>query len=201
MQLQNRNNVKLNGTPACSPPESPSRHQPQYKKCPDLQLALSRVIGTTTTSPATLDSVSSGNTFAFTAGAAVVLVSVGREQHHALTQRFFRARPTTPPLNSIAGSSSLSALSQKDARGSYSPFGSATSGMSSPFSSGNTSEWIDSPGANNKTWSSRERIKAASAVSLSSDGRFLAVGEVKRILATIVVTVLLPIWPKLSGQC
>ena len=196
MQLRSRNNVTSIGTPNRSPPDSPSRHQNHHKQCPDLQLALSRVIGTTTTSPATLDSNSSGNTFAFTAGAAAVLVKAGQSPHHTLSQRFFRARPTALPLNSVPGVSSFSAHSQKDARGNYSPFGSATSGISSPHSVSNASEWADSPGAN-KSWSSRERIKAASAVSLSSDGKLLAVGEVICLLATATI----PPYIYFSGRC
>lgn len=39
-------------------------------------------------------------------------------------------------------------------------------------------DWSDSPSS--KTWTSRERIKAATCLSLSRDGRFLAVGEVSR---------------------
>ena len=182
-QAINRNCGAFPGTPSNSPPASPLRYQSHQKQCPDLQLALSRVIGTTATSPASLDSTPYGNTFAFTAGAAAVLVTVGPEPHHKLNQRFFRARPTTVPLNSISGSSALSSISIKDARGSYSPFGSATTGMSSPYSSGHSSEWIDSPGGRNKPWSSKERIKAANSVSLSSDGKFLAVGEVRRVIA------------------
>lgn len=181
-QAKSRRFGALSGTPDNSPPESPSRSQSQQKRSPDLQLALSRVIGTTATSPASLDSISSGNKFAFTAGAAAVLVTVGPEPHYKLTQRFFRARSTTVPLNSLSGPNVLSSISAKDARGNYSPFGSAAAGMSSPFSTGHASEWANSPGGKNKSWSSKERIKAASAVSLSSDGKFLAVGEVRCII-------------------
>ena len=184
-QAKNRNRGALPGTPIHSPPESPLRYQSLQKQCPDLQLALSRVIGTTATSPASLDSIPSGNTFAFTAGAAAVLVTVGSEPHHKLRQRFYRARPTTAPLNSLSGANVLSSVSVKDARGNYSPFGSATAGMPSPFSSGYGSEWTDSPGGKSRSWSSKERIKAANAVSLSSDGKFLAVGEVRRIIARL----------------
>lgn len=181
-QAKSRKLGALSGTPNNSPPESPSRSQSQQKRYPELELALSRVIGTTATSPASLDSISSGNKFAFTAGAAAVLVTVGPEPHYKLTQRFFRARSTTVSLNSISGPNVLSSISAKDARGNYSPFGSATAGMSSPFSTGRASEWVNSPGGKSKSWSSKERIKAANAVSLSSDGRFLAVGEVRCVI-------------------
>jgi hypothetical protein len=44
-----------------------------------------------------------------------------------------------------------------------------------PFSP-TASEWADSPGG--KSWTARERVKAATCVSFSSDGKYLAVGEV-----------------------
>lgn len=125
------------------------------------RLFLKRVAGTTCSSPTGFDSV--GRCFAYIAGGAAVVVDVQDGQH---TQRFYRARPTAVPVFSAApvlhGSSSPSATPKaNDARNRVAP--------------------RDAPGQGDslasKTWTSRERIKAATCVSLSRDGRYLAVGE------------------------
>lgn len=92
-----------------------------------------------------------------------MVVDVDGGQH---TQRFYRARPTAVPVFSVApvlhGSASPNTTPKaNDARNRVAP--------------------RDSPGQADslasKTWTSRERIKAATCVSLSRDGRYLAVGE------------------------
>ncbi|ROW06411.1 hypothetical protein VMCG_04362 [Cytospora schulzeri] len=125
------------------------------------RLFLKRVAGTTCSSPTGFDSVE--RCFAYIAGGAAVVVDVEGGQH---TQRFYRARPTAVPVFSVApvlhGSSSPNATPKaNDARNRVAP--------------------RESPGQGDslasKTWTSRERIKAATCVSLSRDGRYLAVGE------------------------
>ncbi|KAI9820645.1 MAG: hypothetical protein M1827_005014 [Pycnora praestabilis] len=140
----------------------------------DIELSLRRVIGTTTSSASGFDSLASARTFAYTAGSAVILASLDEDLH--VTQRFFRARPTATPVNSTAysihsstpgsiphDSRNRTATSLKDSGIGHSPMG-------SPFG-----ELGDTPSS--KTWTARERIKAATCVSLSQDGKFLAVGE------------------------
>lgn len=89
------------------------------------------------------------------------------------TQRFYRARPTAVPVFSVApvqhGSSGPYAIPKaNDARNRV------AAAPRDPIRS-SPSDRGDSPAS--KTWTSRERIKAATSVSLSRDGRFLAVGE------------------------
>ncbi|KIN02542.1 hypothetical protein OIDMADRAFT_143864 [Oidiodendron maius Zn] len=162
-------------TPSNSPyprtPKSPSKSRGLYES----GLSLERIIGTTVSSPTAFDSLSSSRIFAYTAGAAAVVVNIDETPN--FSQRFFRARPTAIPLNAIPASGAPSTPSNlpndgrnrsianlRDAAVAYSP--------STPHTS---LDWGDSPSS--KTWTSRERIKAATCLSISRDGRFLAVGE------------------------
>ncbi|KAF2865313.1 WD domain-containing protein [Massariosphaeria phaeospora] len=140
----------------------------------EASLALKQVIGTTTSSANAFDSLSAGRSFAFTAGAAAVLATVDEQQR--VSQRFYRARPTTNPLNpsaSVYGGPSTPTQNESRNRMAASlrdaGVGTASS-LASP-----AHEWADSPSS--KSWTARERIKAATCVSLSPDGKFLAVGE------------------------
>ncbi|KAK8183818.1 quinon protein alcohol dehydrogenase-like superfamily [Phyllosticta citribraziliensis] len=136
----------------------------------DLMLSLRQVIGTTASSANAFDSLPSERTFAFTAGAAAVIAHI--DDDHQVKQRFFRARPSTTAGNqapSIYGTptpshnSSRTAASLRDAGVGASPYGPSGS------------DWADSPGG--KSLTAKDRIKAATCVSFSSDGKFLAVGE------------------------
>lgn len=84
-------------------------------------------------------------------------------------QRFFRARPTALPVYSTPSApystSSPSTPKANDSRNRISL-------RESVFS---PNDWAESPSS--KTWTSRERIKAATCLALSKEGRFLAVGE------------------------
>lgn len=161
-------------TPSNSPfVKSASLRSPVKSSRQELNLSLRQVIGTTTNTANGFDSLPSGRSFAFTAGAAAVIATVDDNQQ--VSQRFYRARPTANPLNpssSIYGgpltptnneSRSRTAASLRDA-------GIGASPLASPGG-----DWGDSPGS--KTWSARERIKAATCVSFSPDGKYLAVGE------------------------
>lgn len=162
-------------TPLNSPypraPRSPNKQRSLYES----GLSLRRIIGTTVSSPTAFDTLSSSPIFAYTAGAAAVVVNTSNH-----SQRFFRARPTAIPLSSsntapFAPSTPTNAppndgrnkavATIRDSGIPYSP--------STPHS---TLDWGDSPSS--KTWTSRERIKAATCLSISRDGRLLAVGEV-----------------------
>ncbi|KAF4971583.1 hypothetical protein FZEAL_9804 [Fusarium zealandicum] len=131
------------------------------------KLSLKRVIGTTCSSPTGFDTLPAS--FAYIAGGAVVVVDVHGEDH---SQRFYRARPTAVPLYSVATfqntpSTPSGTPKANDSRGRV-----AAGFRNSPHTS---TDWGESPGGN--TWTSRERIKAATCLALSRDGKYLAVGE------------------------
>ncbi|KAI9697220.1 MAG: hypothetical protein M1836_004784 [Candelina mexicana] len=137
-------------------------------------LFLKQVIGTTTCSPSGFDCLPSTRSFAYTAGAAAIVSTL--DEKLEIIQRFFRARPAAIAVNNTPSAYSASTpggapqetrnrtvASLRDAGIGYSP-------NASPVG-----DWGDSPGL--KTWTARERIKAATCVSFSPDGRFLAIGE------------------------
>lgn len=168
--------IKLNPSPSPFFKNTPLR-SPVKPTRADVSLALRQVVGTTATSANAFDSLPSANSFAYTAGAAAVIATVDEE--HKVSQRFYRARPTTNPINASASvyggpttptqneSRNRTAVSLRDAG-----FG------ASPLASPAANDWSDSPG-NKGAWTARDKIKAATCVSLSPDGKFLAVGEVR----------------------
>ncbi|KAF1999107.1 WD repeat protein-like protein [Amniculicola lignicola CBS 123094] len=164
--------IKL--TPSNSPyPKNTPLRSPVKTSRADVSLSLKQVIGTTTNSANAFDGVPSGRSFAFTAGAAAVIATVDDEQR--VSQRFYRARPTTNPLNpssSIYGGPSTPTQNESRNRtaASLREAGLGGSPMASPGG-----DWSDSPMG--KAWTAKERIKAATCVSFSPDGKFLAVGE------------------------
>ncbi len=166
-------------TPSNSPhprtPRSPNKSRGLYES----GLSLRKIIGTTVSSPTAFDSLSCSRIFAYTAGAAAVVVNIDDTSKYS--QRFFRARPTAVPLNNV----------NTAPRAPSTPTNTANDGRNrsvatlrdaalpcSPSTPHTSLEWADSP--TSKTWTSRERIKAATCLSMSRDGRFLAVGEVRR---------------------
>jgi hypothetical protein len=174
-----------------TPSNSPFPRTPRSPKKPrgglyESGLSLKRIIGTTVSSPTAFDSLPSSRIFAYTAGAAAVVVNADDTSEYS--QRFFRARPAVAPLNTAITSSGTpstptntandgrnrAVVNLRDAVIPYSP--------STPHTS---LDWGDSP--TSKTWTSRERIKAATCLSISRDGRFLAVGEVREQIYEIEI--------------
>jgi len=162
-------NNRLKLTPSNSPfLPRPARTPARGRTTQESRLSLKRVVGTTCRSPTGFDTVNSS--FAYIAGGAVVVVDVDGQQY---SQRFYRARPAAVPVYSVTTSqnapSTPTATTPKanDSRNRVAP-----SFRDSQCSPG---DWGDSPGS--KTWTSRERIKAATCLALSRDGRYLAVGE------------------------
>ncbi|KAI8634197.1 WD domain-containing protein [Xylariaceae sp. FL1651] len=158
---------RLRLTPANSPfLPRPSRSPLRGRAPPltDSRLSLKRVIGTTCVSPTGFDVVQSY--FAYIAGGAVVVVDVNGDNY---CQRFFRARPTAIPVYSTPAlpysTSTPSTPKANDSRNRIS-LRESTYGLN---------DWAESP--TSKTWTSRERIKAATCLALNREGRFLAVGE------------------------
>ena len=167
--------IKLNPSP--SPFFKSTPRSPIKAGRAEVNLALRQVIGTTTNSANGFDSLPSGNSFGYTAGAAAVIATIDAEGH--VTQRFFRARPTTNPINpsaSIYGGPSTPTQNEGRNRTAVSL---RESGFGvSPLPSPGLHEWGDSPGG--RAWTMKEKIKAATCVSFSPDGKFFAVGEVRR---------------------
>ncbi|POR37784.1 Mitogen-activated protein kinase-binding protein 1 [Tolypocladium paradoxum] len=162
-------NNRLKLTPSNSPfIPRPARTPLRGRTMQESRLSLKRVVGTTCRSPTGFDTVNS--LFAYIAGGAVVAVDV-EGQHYS--QRFFRARPTAVPVYSVTTTqkapSTPTATTPKanDSRNRVAP-----NFRESQYS---PADWADSPGS--KTWTSRERIKAATCLALSRDGKYLAVGE------------------------
>lgn len=157
-------------TPTRSPfAKTPNPRSPTKASRQELGLSLQQVIGTTCNSVSCFDVHPQSASFAYTAGAAAVVATVGEDLK--ITQRFFRATPTTAISRSAFTNGSLQPpASQQEYRNRLvertregSPFG------------GSSYEGSDSP--NGKGASARERVKAATAVSLSRNGKYIAVGE------------------------
>lgn len=164
-------------TPSRASSQRAYKHQRTSSGSAENRLSLRRVIGCSTTAFA---SHAPSRSFAYTAGAAAVVVQLDEDLEY--TQRFFRARPNAPTISvpniPIPTSDTRNRVSGVGVRDNL--FGYVSPATSTPFVGGggiggNTTS-DDSPSA--KAWSSKERIKAATCVSFSPDGKWLAVGEV-----------------------
>ncbi|ROT43268.1 WD repeat-containing protein [Sodiomyces alkalinus F11] len=164
------NRLKL--TPSNSPylqrpSRSPLRGRPHHES----RLALKRVVGTTCVSPTGFDAVQSS--FAYIAGGAVVVVDVDGEHY---SQRFYRARPTAQPVYGATHSHSASAYAPSTPTSTPKANDSRNRvALGARESFYGSVDWSESP--TSRTWTSRERIKAATCLALSRDGKYLAVGE------------------------
>lgn len=160
-------------TPSNSPMLKPSARSPNKPSQLQSSLSLQTVIGTTTSSSNGFDSHEPSKSFALCAGSAVILAEF--DEQFRLSQRFFRARPTATSINPVASfyhpSTPTKAPERRKSLASLRP-----NAMGGPLAGSPNSDWAD--GVSSRTWTSRERIKAATSVSLSRDGRLLAVGEV-----------------------
>lgn len=170
--------IKLTASPSPFYKATP-RASPVKQARAEVNLSLRQVIGTTTNSPNAFDSLPSGSTFGYAAGAAAVIAAIDDRGH--VTQRFYRARPATNPINpsaSIYGGPSTPTQNESRNRTAVS-LRDASFGASSA-SSPSSQDWADSP--NNKAWTTRDKIKAATCVSFSPDGKYFAVGEASHML-------------------
>lgn len=168
--------VKLTPTPSPFTNPRANLRSPVKTARAEATLTLRTVIGTTTRTANAFDSLPSARCFAYTAGTAAVVATV--DAQHNISQRFYRARPTTNPINpssSIYGGPSTP--TQNESRNRAAASLREVSIGASPLASPALNDWNDSP--NNRAWTAREKIKAATCVSFSPDGKFLAVGEVR----------------------
>ncbi|KAJ9612917.1 hypothetical protein H2200_002858 [Cladophialophora chaetospira] len=87
------------------------------------------------------------------------------------THRYYRARPTTLPVNPPTSHYDSSPVPSKRRISSFTP-----RKRQDEYNSGSVSrDWAEESGS--QTWTARERIKTVSCVALSPDGRWLAAGE------------------------
>ena len=164
---------------ATSTPKSRFHAQALGKKSREyarLQLSLKTVIGTTTSSANAFDCLPGHDTFAVCAGSAVVHGRVDEELN--ILQTFYRAGPSAVAANPSYSfyNSPAPNISVEAPRNSAAIFKDTHSGYLNPAIHGDAS--ASSPG---KTKAST-RTRTASCVSLSPDGQFLAIGEVRLLL-------------------
>ncbi|KAE8393598.1 WD40-repeat-containing domain protein [Aspergillus alliaceus] len=152
-------------SPGLRPPRTPNK-APQHLST----LSLQTVIGTTTTSPHGFSCHDQSKSFALCAGSAAVLAELDEEGN--VVQRFFRARPSASSVNPVTSFyNQATPPSTPDTR--VRPLSAAKS--TAHVNGSPASELAESN--SNRAWSSRERVKAVTSVSISPNGRFLAVGE------------------------
>ncbi|POS85566.1 hypothetical protein EPUL_003007, partial [Erysiphe pulchra] len=172
LSRSNTSNLKL--TPSNSQCIRRIRSPSKLRSLYESGLSLQRIIGTTVSSPTAFDTLSSSCIFAYTAGAAVVVVNT--KDDSKFTQRYFIARPS-PILSSTTSLSPTTSFTTSNDAKNRIIGGSGRENMStySPLSPYANSDCLDS--ISSKAWTSRERIKSITCLSLSFDGNLLAVGE------------------------
>lgn len=166
-------NHSLRLTPSNSPffknttPRSPTKSRNE-----EAGLRLKTIIGTTTAGVNGFDRLPAKRQFAYCAGSAAVVAAV--EEELKVTQRFFRARPTAGNHTREGGGAFPATPTPNDARNRA--FGHvrdhATGG--SPLGAASR-DWSDSPSG--KTATAKDRVKAATSVALSPNGKWVALGE------------------------
>jgi hypothetical protein len=161
-----------------TPSNSPSLKlapRPSYKSSShSSSLSIETVLGSTTSTPSGFDCLGPCRLFAYCAASSVVVGKVDND--FSITSRYFRANPTATSVNpSVSFYHPSTPVSAPETRG-RTPASSklVNGGTASPTQF--TADRPDTTGS--RTWTSRDRIKAATSVSLSPDGKFLAVGEV-----------------------
>ena len=168
------NHHALRLTPSNSPfhksatsPRSPTR----FTKPDEPGLQLRHVIGTTTSSSTAFDCLPSSRLFAHTAGACAVLAEVKATGDGLTTkQRFYRARPTPTGTSRDVGATPTPGDPRHRALG----YVREQSVGGSPLASTGR-DWSDSPAGRSTT--AKDRVKAATSVALSPNGKWLALGE------------------------
>lgn len=138
-------------------------------------LSLKNIIGTTVTNSLGFSCDALSRKIVYVAGTSAVVLSA---QDGYRQQKVYRARPATTAYvasTTVFGSPSLAQgtakpRSNRSIRESENGQGLSTS------ASGNLGGQADSPAS--KNWSSREKIKPVTCLSLSPGGQYLAVGEV-----------------------
>ncbi|KAJ5994505.1 hypothetical protein N7451_010229 [Penicillium sp. IBT 35674x] len=164
--------ASLKITPSNSPVLRPGSRSPSKSSHQSI-LSLQTVIGTSTTTPNGFSSHDQSKSFALCAGSAAVLAELDDDAN--VIQRFFRARPSATSVNPTS-----SFYNQGTPPSTPDPRSRSLSHIrSNPHlnvPNGSPSNELPDNGSP-RAWSSRERVKAVTSVSISPNGRFLAVGE------------------------
>lgn len=168
------NHHALRLTPSNSPfyksntsPRSPTK----FPKPDEPGLQLRHAIGTTAASSTAFDSLPSARLFAHTAGACAVLAEVeATDEGLTSKQRFYRARPTPTGTSRDGGATPTPGEPRHRALG----YVREQSVGGSPLASSGR-DWSDSPSGRSTT--AKDRVKAATSVALSPNGKWLALGE------------------------
>jgi WD40 repeat protein len=160
-------------TPVNSPISRLGPRSPQKLNSQSVTLSLQSITGTTSRTSGGLASHYDSNTFAYCAGSAAVLATV--DENGETSCRFFRAQPTASPIHSSLSFYNPSTPTQtsESRRRSVLPLKHGVDER--PSYNSPRKVWGDD--ASSKTWSARERVKAATCVAVSANGKFLAVGE------------------------
>lgn len=165
--------VSLKITPTSSPVFKPSQKSPTRPNFSSAILSLQKAIGTTSSSQCGFACHEDSRKIALCAGSAVLLAEF--DEAYNRSQRFYRASPTASATvpGKFTSRSIVQNVTPDSRRRSLAPTRPAT-GTLMPASPNR--EWTEQESF--KTWTSRKRIKAATSVAISHDGKFLAVGEV-----------------------
>jgi hypothetical protein len=140
-----------------------------------LSLRLKRIIGTTTLSTCGFDFNTERSCFVTCAGSIAVWNEVDSDLN--VSQRFFKAHPSATPQQPTIESGTPTKIDRRKSQ--LSPVRASTFGTRAalaPPSPANSS----TPGKSG----ARRGSRFAACVSISQDGRVLAVGEVKSLLST-----------------
>jgi WD40 repeat protein len=165
--------VSLKTTPALSPFAKQGPRSPQKPNGSVSSLDLRTIIGTTTEGQTGFASHPESDTFAFCAGSTVVLGKVDETGH--VSHRFFRAHPTSGAVNPFFSFYDETTASGTPENRRKTTLSTKSGGFSVTSTGSPRREWSDDNIS--KPWTAKDRVKATSSVSLTADGRFLAVGE------------------------
>jgi WD40 repeat protein len=169
----NAQGITLKSTSAVSPLPKQTPRSPQKSNGQASSLNLRTVIGTTTEAQTGIACHPDSDTFVFCAGSTVVLGKV--DATGQVTQRFFRAPPTIGAVNPIFSFYDESAAGATPENRRRTGLPTRSGGFSVGSSGSPRRDWNDDH--NSKPWTAKDRVKATSTVSLTINGRFLAVGE------------------------
>jgi len=168
------NHSALRLTPSNSPffKSTPPRSPTKTARSEEPGLRLRKVVGTTTSSTNAFDCLPAARRFAYTAGAAAVVVVIRDDLK--IDQTFFRARPALTGTGGEPSGQWPITPAPNEARNRTVGLVKEQKLSGSPLAT-TARDWSDSP--TGKSTTGKERIKAATSVALSPNGKWLAVGE------------------------